>query len=149
MIHIEESIIINRPIEEVFAYVSNHGNASQWQAGVLESRQTPDSPVGVGTRFTGVRTFLGRNIESTGEFIEYEPPTKYAYKLTSGPPMTGVNFFEPTAEGTKVTITFEMQVAGLFTLAEPLVGRSIRRALQGDLGTLQDLLESRAGGSSS
>jgi len=34
MINVEVSIIVSRPIEEVFAYVSDFRNAIQWQVGV-------------------------------------------------------------------------------------------------------------------
>ena len=118
----------------------------QWQAGVSEVRQTPESPVGVGTRVTLVRSFLGRKLEQNAEIVEYEPPTKFAFKSISGPSTSGENFFERTAEGTKVTIAFESQVGGLFALAEPLVARSIKRSLEASLGDLKDLLESRAVG---
>jgi uncharacterized protein YndB with AHSA1/START domain len=150
MIHIEESIVIHLPIEDVFAYVCDSRNLPQWQTGLLEARQTTDSPAGVGTRLTYVRIFLGRKMESTCEVVEYELPTKYAYKTTSGPfPVQGSFLFESTAEGTKLTGAFEMQAGGFFALAEPLVARSIRRGVEGDLGNLKDLLESRTAGVSS
>ncbi|HEY6406872.1 MAG TPA: SRPBCC family protein [Ktedonobacteraceae bacterium] len=38
MVNVETSIIIHRPIEEVFAYLSDLRNASQWQSGVVEVR---------------------------------------------------------------------------------------------------------------
>jgi hypothetical protein len=41
------------------------------------------------------------------------------------------------------------QVGGFFTLAEPLVARSIRRVVESDLGNLKDLLESQVMGISS
>jgi len=144
MIHIEESITINRPIEEVFAYVSDFRTISQWQSGVVDVRLTPEGPVGVGTRATFVRVFLGRHLEMTAEMLEYEPPTKQTFKTISGPmPTTVSRRFEPTAEGTKVSMVIEAQAGGLFALAEPLVGRSLGRAVEADLGTLKDLLESR------
>jgi carbon monoxide dehydrogenase subunit G len=144
MIHIEEHISINRPIEEVFAYVSDFRNTSQWQSGVVDVRLTPEGPVGVGTRATFVRVFLGRRLELTVELIEYEPPTKQTFKTIAGPlPGTVSRRFEPTAEGTTVSVVIEAQVGGLFALAEPLVARSLRRAVEADFGTLKDLLESR------
>lgn len=144
MLTIEESIVIHRPIEEVFAYVSDQRNSPQWQDGVVEVQQTPESPVGVGTKTTLVRVFLGRRLEQHAEFVAYEPPTMFAFKSSSGPPTTGTNRFEATAEGTKVTIAFEMQAGGLFALAEPLVARNLRRSVDAALGNLKDLLESRA-----
>ncbi|HEY7124176.1 MAG TPA: SRPBCC family protein [Ktedonobacterales bacterium] len=144
MVTIEQSTIINRPIEEVFAYVSDQRNSPQWQDGVVDVQQSPESPVGVGTKVTLVRVFLGRRLEQHAEVVAYEPPTRYAFASTSGPSTTGTNRFEATAEGTKVTIAFEMQAGGLFSLAEPLVARNLRRSVEAALGNLKDLLESRA-----
>jgi carbon monoxide dehydrogenase subunit G len=144
MFKIETSITISRPIEEVFAYVSDFRNAAQWQAGVVEVRQTPEGPVRIGTQITFVRTFLGRKLEGTSEVVEYEPPTKHTFQSTSGPlPFTVSRIFEPATEGTNVTIVFEMQPGGVFALAEPLIARSFRRAVEADFGNLKDLLESR------
>ena len=144
MINVEVSIIINRPIEEVFAFLTDARNSSQWSSGLVDIRQTPQSPVGVGTRITEVRKFLGRKMETTSEVVEYEPSTKYTRKGTGGPfPITGSLIFEPTAEGTRVIWTFKMQPGGFFALAEPLVTRSLRRQLEAGLGDVKDLLESR------
>jgi uncharacterized membrane protein len=150
LINVETSIIIHRPIEEVFTYVSDFRNAPQWQAGIVEVRQTPESPVGVGTQITFVRTFLGRKIEGTSEIVEYEPPTKHTFTSISGPlPFTVTRIFEPTAEGTKVSILFEMQPGGVFTLAESLIARSLRTSVDADFGKLKGLLENRLSVSSS
>lgn len=149
MLTIEESIMIHRPIEDVFAYVSDQRHIPEWQDGVVEVQQTPESPVGMGTKVTLVRVFLGKRIEQRAEIVAYDPPTMFAFASTSGPSTTGTNRFESNVEGTKVTISFEMQAGGLFALAEPLVARNLRRSVEAGLGNLKDLLESRAGEASS
>lgn len=40
IIEVEESITINRAIEEVFAFVADQTNAPRWQSGLLEARRT-------------------------------------------------------------------------------------------------------------
>jgi len=147
MVTVETSIIINRPIEEVFAYLTDARNNPQYDTGLVEVRQTPESPVGLGTKITEVRKFLGRKIESSREVVEYEPPTKCIQKNTAGPfPVEGSLTFEPTAEGTKVAWKFEMKPGGFFALAEPLVARSVKRQQEAALGDVKDLLENRAAG---
>lgn len=149
MIHIEESILIKRPIEDVFAFISETKNIPLWQTDVLEARHTPEGPVQVGTKLTMVRAFLGRKMESTADLVVYEPPTRYAYKTTTGPGVTGENRCEATSEGTRFTTSFDMQTGGVFSLADPLVARTIKRSVESGLATLKDLLESRAVGVSS
>src|SRR5262249_34798868 len=140
--------IINRPIEDVFAFTSETKNLPLWQTDVVEAGHTPEGPVQVGTKMTLVRAFMGRKMEGTADIVEYAPPTRYAYKTTSGPEVTGVNTYEATAGGTKFTTTFDMQTGGVFSLADPLVARTIKRSVESGLGTLKDGLESRAGAAS-
>ena len=145
MIQVAESIVIRRPLAEVFAYVSDPKHAPEWQSALLEVRQTTAGPLGVGTQFIGVRKFLGRKIESSAEFVAYEPGTSVIYKSDAGPmPMTWWYRFEPVAEGVRVTCQMEMRPSALFGLAEPLITSSVQRELIASFGDLKDLLENRA-----
>lgn len=49
MKHVEASITINRPIAEVFAFVTDFSKATQYQPGIIEARVTSSGSVGVGT----------------------------------------------------------------------------------------------------
>jgi hypothetical protein len=49
----EESIVIERPVPEVFAFVSNTTNDPLWHTTVVEGHQTSEGPVGLGTTFEG------------------------------------------------------------------------------------------------
>ncbi len=148
MIQNETTVTINRPVEEVFAYLAAIENNSQWQSSTLEAKKTSEGPVGVGTTGTVDAKFLGRRLEAGTEITEYEPNRKISFKMTSGPvPFTGSNIFEPISEGeTKLTMTFDMDVGGFFKLAEPLVGRASKRASEADAATLKDILEAQAEG---
>jgi hypothetical protein len=44
---------------------------------------------------------------------------------------------------------FDMQTGGLFSLADPLVARTIKRSVESGLANLKDLLESQTAGVSS
>ena len=144
MIKEEQSIIIHRPIEEVFAYMSDLRNAPESQSGLLEMRQTTEGPVRVGTRYVGVRKFLGRKLESTMEIVEYEPNAKLAWKTISSPtPFETSQLFESTPEGTKVIWNLEGEVGIFFGLAEPLIAAAVRREAEASIGLLKDLLENR------
>ncbi len=144
MVKVEKDIFIRRPIGEVFAYMSDLRHAPEWQSGLLEMRQTTEGPMSVGTRFVGVRRFLGRKMESSMEIVEYEPNAKMVWKTISGPTPFETSWrFESTAEGTQVIWNLEVEV-GFFGLAEPLIAAGISRDAEAGFGTLKDLLESRA-----
>ncbi len=139
----EHTVVIERPIEEVFAFTTDPNNESLWQSTSLETEQMTEGEVDVGTTFRNTSKFLGRRIESTYEVTENDPPHKQCVRVTSGPlPGSGCYLYEPADGGsTSFTQTFEAEVGGFFRLAEPLVGRAIRRQMETDMATLKDLLE--------
>src|SRR5438094_9910691 len=100
MITVEKSIVIDRRQEDLFEYVSDHTNAPRWQRGLLEVRRATDGPIGVGTRHTFVRTFMGRRLEASNEFTRYEPSRLVAFNATSnGRPGPGTYVVGPPGAG--------------------------------------------------
>jgi uncharacterized membrane protein len=145
MINVEHSIIIHRPIEEVFAFVSDQTKAPQWQRGLLEVRRTTNNPSGVGTKYTAVRKFLGRKIELSNEYIKYEPNKQITFIGGSGPARFEASYLtESTTEGTKLTCQMQMEQGGLFSLAEPMIARSLKQDFETNLRDLKTLLENQA-----
>lgn len=143
MIRIEASVTVNRPLEEVFRFMTDNQNALQWQSGLLEARVTNDV-VGIGKTWVDVVQVLGRRIEIVSELTEFEPLSAVGFKSTSGPiPLEGRYAFEPDGEGTKVTFTLQGEAGGFFKLAEPIVARSTQRQWETNLANLKDLLEQR------
>jgi len=144
MVTNELIITINRPVEEVFAYVSDFQNGPKWQKGLVESRRITEGAEGIGTQYTGVRNFMGRRVESVIQFTTYEPNKKIAFKSISGSSPVEQSFlFESTAEGTRLTTRLELQTSGLMGLAEPLIASGLRREMDADFGILKDMLETR------
>jgi len=145
----ESSVRIDRPVEEVFAFLTELGNSTQWQSWLVESVKTSEGPVGLGTTCREVRRLLGLQIETTGEVTEWEPNRRTTIKSTSGPvSMQGTCTFEPVEGGTRVTAVTQVDIGGLFNLAGPALGRIAQRQIDTDVATLKDLLESGDGGKS-
>jgi uncharacterized protein YndB with AHSA1/START domain len=144
MIRVEKSGIIQRPIEEVFAYIGDQTNTPHWQAGLVEVRRTTEGPIGVGTKHTFVRTFMGRRMEADNEYIAFEPNRRIAFKTTSGPVRVEASYvFEAVPEGTRVTSTVEMDASGFLSLAEPLIAAGLRREMKAAIPVLKELLENQ------
>lgn len=144
---ITASIIIQRPVEEVFAFVTDARNNPLWQSksGLKETRQAPDGPVGVGTRITEVWNFMGRTTEDTSEVTAYEPNQKYTRSPISnaGPVTGGEHLFEAVPEGTRWTSTVHVQAGGLFAIAEPLLASAMRKGFEQNMAEAKALLEQR------
>jgi uncharacterized protein YndB with AHSA1/START domain len=144
MAKLEASITINRPIEEVFAFTSNHENEFLWRTELLEMEQTSEGPIGVGTTYREVMQFLGRRIEATGEITKYEPNNMIAMRTTSGPlPFELTGTYQTVEGGTKLTFEVEAEVGGFFRFAEPLVARMGKRQMETQLANIKDLLEAQ------
>ena len=144
MARIQHSIVINRPVEDVWAFMAVPENDLQWISGLVENTQTSEGPMGVGATFKGTRRFLGRSIESGVEITEWEPNKRGSIKSTSGPmSFNGTRTFESVEGGTRVSEDFEAEIGGFFRLAEPLVLRAAKRQIAADYETLKDILESQ------
>jgi carbon monoxide dehydrogenase subunit G len=60
MTTITQSVTVNRPVEEVWSFISDFENTTRWSRGVLEARQTSDGPLGVGSMLQTVVKAFGR-----------------------------------------------------------------------------------------
>jgi uncharacterized membrane protein len=139
---IEHSVVIKRPAEEVFLYLTEVPNLVEWQSGVLEARG--DGPLRNGSTLTELRKLLGMRAESTLEVTEHRPNELFALRVIDGPvPLQVSHQLTATDEGTRLHVVVEGDPGGFVKLAGPLIMRTVRRELEFDLGTLRDLLEAR------
>ncbi len=63
MARLECSVTIDRPVEEVFAFLSNYENDPKWSSATVEGKKTSEGPIGVGTTWRSVSKVLGRRTE--------------------------------------------------------------------------------------
>ncbi len=142
---IEYSIVIKRPVEEVFAFLNDTKKLPQWNTAMLEARQTSEGSVGEGTTFWIRSQFLGRQFESTSAVTAYQSNRHVVYTTTSGPiPLEARYALEPIDDGTRVTEILEGEPGGFFRLAEPVLRRMAQRQVESSLDNLKDLLEAQA-----
>ncbi len=145
MARIEGSVVINRPVGEVFAYMLEIGNWLQWNSGMVEAEQTSAGPMGVGSTFRGLNEFLGQRMEWTSEITEYEPERKMRQRIISGPMTIEQSLtFEHVEDGTKLTLAGEGQTGGFFKLAEAVVKRRMKKQMEDNLASLKGILEGGA-----
>jgi uncharacterized membrane protein len=140
----ELTIVINRPIEEAFGFLSNLENDIKWRSEWVESRKTSEEPIGVGSTFCLTGEILGRRVPTTYEVIEYEPNRSAAWKAVSGPlPLKFQRTFERVEGGTCFTIRYEAEVRGFFKLVMSLLAKTVKRQHEGDLRKVKELMETR------
>lgn len=145
---VSESVAIERPPEEVFAYVTDPQNIPEWVEAIREVHRETEGPPKEGERFTVALDtgLLGRRWEQSFEVTAYEPPRRYSDRRKIGGPFQDehtYNFEEETGGGTHLSLTMEAHPSGFFRIFGPLLEKAIQRQVRKELGTLKDMLEAR------
>jgi dehydrogenase/reductase SDR family protein 12 len=139
---VQQSIIINRPVEKVFAYITDYRNAPKWQPTILETRVMPEGPAQEGVRVTDVRTFIGYKIESAYKITELEPNAQVSFESMSGPfPYHGSVFFKPLDNATRLMYELVIEAKGFFKLTGSMLASSMKQEVETSLDLLKRLLE--------
>ena len=137
----EGSITINRPIQDVFAFVSNKENDSRWSPSIVEVQRVSGDGT-VGTKYRQVIKVPGRGqVPTEVEVTSYDPGKRYAFHGTDGPVKPEGSFdFADEGGATRVTFKLEAELAGIKKLMAPMVAKSMRNEVQ-SLDRLKQLLE--------
>ncbi|HEX7172943.1 MAG TPA: SRPBCC family protein [Candidatus Limnocylindria bacterium] len=142
MINVARSITINRPVAEVFAYVSDVSHEPAWHTDVLEARQISEGPIGIGTSFLiRVKPSMGVS-EGVTHVIGFEPNRRQEMRGEMGrmrPTVT--DLFEPADGGTKFTRRVQIDASGLMGLMLLLMRPMVGKIHTGFLANLKRVLE--------
>jgi uncharacterized membrane protein len=142
VIRFELGVVIDRPVEKVFAYLTDVRNLPDWQASAEEAGWEGDGAVGVGSRMRERRLFMGRTIESTLEVTAFEPDRLFELEAAGGPiPLRVRHELEPADGSTRVRVAAEGKPGGLFKLAERMVAKQAERQFTRDFERLKEILE--------
>jgi len=144
MINIEVSLVINRPVADVFAFVANLENLPKWDTDFQEAKRVTSTPDGIGATYQCLLKYPGgKTATQKVETTEYTENKKITYE--SEPTKIAkarVNIrFEHVAEGTKITSLLQPEFYGLFRLLEPLMTGAIHKSHTAHLNNLKPLLE--------
>jgi ligand-binding SRPBCC domain-containing protein len=141
MITVEKSIIINKPVKEVFAFVCAEGNYKKIEPDVTEVIEHGPRNT-VGSSYTEVRKFMGQELRTTIEITVFEPNVKWVGKVIKGPVYYELTItYEASNGGTKYTTKMTGETKGFFKLAENLVVAQLDKTLAESNQRLKDLLE--------
>jgi uncharacterized protein YndB with AHSA1/START domain len=142
------SVTIARPVEDVFAVLTNPTLSPRWSKNSIKGELITDGPPGVGSRRRAVvKGLFGRPMESVMEVTELEPNRAVALKLISaswgGTGKTRYTF-TPVDGGTRVDWTWEMEPGGLMKPFSRQFMAYFEKAFQRDLDNLKVVMESGA-----
>jgi uncharacterized membrane protein len=141
MIQHEVTIHLNRPVEQVFAFLMDTGKLSTWQSNLIKMEKITEGPLRAGSRFKEVRRLGRRESEIQAEITAFELNKRFETKTLTRPQVTVSYSFEAEDGGTRLKHRFVMLTSGLMRLLEPLIASSIRKDSASDFKTLKSILE--------
>jgi uncharacterized protein YndB with AHSA1/START domain len=114
MLDRSDSILIDRPVDDVFAYVADVTNDPAWHTDILEARKTTEDPVGMGTVWhTRFKPSMDIS-EADMAVVSFEPNRLLAMKGDVGPMHPTLTYrFEPADGGGDETLPFAWTFAQL------------------------------------
>jgi uncharacterized membrane protein len=137
------SVEINRPADQVWAYVADYGNDTSWRAGVRQMHPSRPGPAQVGVTTHETLRLLGLTFCTDASIDRVEAGRLLTWHAQDRQKqLRGSRLVEPTGPGTcRFTEVVEVRLLGLLRPLEPLVARLLQRQATADLRRLKHLLE--------
>jgi uncharacterized membrane protein len=105
----QHTVMIRRPLDEVFAFFTGPANEVRWRSTIKEI--APEGPAAVGTRVHQVMKGPGGlSVPADVEVTGYEPMSRYAFRGVSGPVRPEGEFLF-SGDGAQTTVSFSLTVA--------------------------------------
>lgn len=135
-----------------FDFVADARNNPRWQGGMVACEWLGgEPPITVGSRYRQHARFLGRDVRSVFEVVEFDPAGVIAARtlgvdeggVPGGFPITFRRTVSSLAEGGCLVETLVTGDPGrFFGFAGPLMGWMVGRSIRADYERLRELLES-------
>jgi uncharacterized protein YndB with AHSA1/START domain len=112
----EVTIHVERPVDEVFDFVSDAARMPLWVRYVAEAEWTKDAEPRVGATFDIKYTYGARDSDITMEVTEFNPPARFAFMTVKGPyPIRVTYTLSADGRGTLFTYFQDAQSDGFIT----------------------------------
>ena len=136
---VENSIRIDRPVAQVFAFVDDYRNTTKYLVGMTEYKPTTDKVSGAGSRFKLVKKTTGLpDIKSEIEITGWEKDKKIVFDSISGFENGGSYTFSARGDATDVKLVNSYDMTsllggggGLFGGLKKAAGGAISSAAEG------------------
>ncbi len=133
--HAEVVVQIARSPEDVFAYLTDVSNLPAWQSGVHSATRE-------GSKIHESRHMLGKELRTTLEIEEEDPPRVFAIRALDSPvPFSVRHELEERDGGTQLTVTGEGDAGLLPGFAAGIMARRAEKQFRKDFERLKRLLE--------
>lgn len=135
------SVIIKRPIKEVFEYVANPRTVTEWQQDV-DTIEVEGEKLAAGVMVHEKRRYLGQPLNTSYTITRYEPYSDYwlSSKVSFIAYEAGAKFAEVDG-GTQVTLVFRVDMSGFTQVMAPMVLRRFIKQYEDNIKRLKEILE--------
>lgn len=128
---IERKVLVDKPVEAVFAYLSDFTTTTEWDPGTI-STELVSGNGGVGTRYHNTSKFLGRETELDYLVVELVPSERFVLRgenatVVANDTMTFTRTDQGGRAGTSVTYRAEFEFKGVVRLVAPLLAPAFTR----------------------
>ena len=138
----ETHVRIRRPIEDVFAYLSDPANFPDWNSAVHAVRTTSETPKDAGSTYSMERELPNGRAENELEIVALDSPREFTIRTTSGPTPFRYRYQLSSENGeTIVSLDAEVELEGAAAFAAPLARRAVKRGVDDNFAGLKRILE--------
>jgi uncharacterized protein YndB with AHSA1/START domain len=138
------TVVIDRPIEEVFAFLADGENDPKFSSRVVEIAKTTDGPPGVGTVYASTVKDAGVKTKREFKLTEFDPPARIRWTELSKNPVVvpeGGYDLAPAGDGTQLTFFNILEGRGLGVLIAGFALRSARRGADAFAQSIKTTIE--------
>jgi uncharacterized protein YndB with AHSA1/START domain len=145
VISFETSVRIERPVEEVFAFVSDPLLFTQWNSAVQAVHGTSGETGELGSTYSMQRQIPTGQVENDLEVFAREEPNEFGIRTTSGPtPFVYRYRFASHGADAVVHLDASVELPGVAAVLGPLAARGVRRGVDANFAALKRVLEASA-----
>jgi uncharacterized membrane protein len=142
VIAFETDVRIQRPIEEVFAYVADALNFPRWNSAVRAVRKTSTGENGVASTYSMERELSTGRAVNKLEVVASQRPSEFVIRATEGPtPFLYRYRFSAENDETVMQLDAEVELPGAAAFLPHLAGRVVKKGVDDNLATLKQILE--------
>ena len=141
MLKFSADLKVNRPVDKVFAWLTNPDNQGKFDKSSLKMEALTPGPWRTGTQFRELRDLGRRKTEVLSEIAELIPNRRFIIRSNTGPGWLGTWDLEPEGAKTRLHWTGQLTMNGFGRLLEPLIGRQMRAQIDRQFASLPHLIE--------
>lgn len=130
-----------RAIGDVFDYMADFSNASEWDPASVESEALNGATPKPGARYRIVSRFLGSETELVYEIVELDRPRRVVLRAENES-VTSVDeiSFEQASEGTRLTYHADLSLKGARRVLDPVLGVAFKRLCERARARMSEVL---------